>query len=582
MEVQETRTLEQVPTKAPIVGKYKFLELERPELFVENLEQLEEAMKYLESHEVLGVDTEFLSNPFYRPNLEVLQISSPEVMMAIDVRGVTRMKLDNLLELLLSKELIIHSCQSDMQIIYDLATQLRLSRRTPRKVFDTQIACAFLQPKPMMAFKQILETYFGVTMDKTDTLSDWSRRPFTTNQIKYAINDVRHLHQLRAHLLDELQAIGRKEWCLEEMECLTNPLLFAPPEPNDAWRGIFQTKKYPSGSKELNVARELGKWREITAQRGNRLPGYILKNESLVGLSGMLPSTPDELLNVQGLSPGTLRLHSKAIIAVIQQALKTAENSPTHRLRHQEGGRLRGGLFNLLSSRVQTVAVQQSISPLYLVPRQEIWDLASVSLPALQKVATFGPGDFQPVKMISHFMNLKSELLPLELNTMPPQLFNPKRQSLPEVTLTGHIITDPFTFEEELAMLRRLKVLSGWRRELIGNDLLAIAMGNSLAWDESSGSSNFAGEKPSYALIGDAEAQEALASRVESWVEGLDEQERGVLKVVVSMVEAKLQSAGKSTPEVEEAQEASLETVDVVNRVLQKVEGLIKQKQQAT
>lgn len=569
---EEQREQETIPV--PVVGKYKYVDPKRPEIFVESLSQLEEVMKYLKPHDVLGFDTEFVSLPFYRPSLEVLQVSSPEVMLAIDVKGVLIANLQPLIELLLSKELIIHSSQSDLQILLDLATNFELKRRLPLKVFDTQVAAAYLQTKPMVAFKHLLETYFGEAIDKSDTLSDWSKRPFTESQIKYALNDVRHLHALRSHLIQELKDAGRLEWCLEEMATLSNPLIFAPQDPEDAWRGIFQTKKFDAGTKELNVARELAKWREITARRVNMLPGYLLKNETVVGLSAMLPSRKEDLSNVQGMKPITLRLHSASILAAIQQGIKTAEtHSPSHRLRHKEGGRLREGLFNLLASRIQTVANTHNISASYLVPRQEIWDLASVSLAALQKVSTLSPDHFKPVKMISHLMNLKSELLPPELSTMPTNTFAPKRKTTPEVTSTGHTILDPFTLEEELDMLCKLKVLSGWRRELIGNDLLAIAKGNSLAWDETSGSSAFSQERAAnYDAAGDAVAQEQLALRISNWVETLNVQERAMLGIVVAMTQAKLRSL--ATPEQEEPQ-VSPQADGTVSKLLHQIGEII-------
>lgn len=232
------------------LGKYTFQEPNpdkpRPEIFIDTPAQLEELLPLLAPHPVLGVDTEFIDMPYYRPRLEVLQISSPEVMAAIDCQRLS-MHLKTLLEMILEKELILHSCQSDLHILYDQATRFGLKRKLPRRLFDTQIAAAFLGKGPMVAFKKLLSELFGIELDKSDTLTDWAQRPLTEKQIQYAINDVRTLHAIRDHLTAELKEAGRYEWYLEELAAYENEVFFQRNDSEHAWRTVWKTKSLPDG-----------------------------------------------------------------------------------------------------------------------------------------------------------------------------------------------------------------------------------------------------------------------------------------------------------------------------------------------
>jgi ribonuclease D len=505
---------------------------------------------------VLGVDTEFMLMPYYRPNLEVLQISSPEVMAAIDVQKVG-VHLKPLVELMCSKEVILHSCQADLQIILDLTNKFKLPRRLPVKVYDTQIAAAYLGYAPMIAFKKLLLTMFGYEMDKSDTLTDWSRRPLTANQIKYAINDVRHLHALRNHLNDELRACGRLEWCEEEMACLTNPTLFAPHHPSDAWRAIFPLKKVPSGSVELAVSASVCQWREEAALAKNMLPGLLLKNEAVVALGALKPTEPGQLRNIQGIKPKTLQNHSRHILAAVQRGVETAqEDRPLHRFSHKDGGRLKEGLFNLLNSRVQSLAFPMNISPFHLCPRQEVFDLASVSEGALERVMQMKEEHFRPVAMVSNMMGVRFDLLPPALNTFPTSMFATDRVCTPVTLPSGHVVSEPYTEDEEVEMLLKLKVLSGWRRKLVGDDLLNIARGQSLAWDDASLVSSFdhaAGQGQASGLSPEGVRQ------VQEWVGGLTKQEMVTLRTFVREVQLQVAEREKNGEHTEEKNEEQKE-----------------------
>ena len=474
----------------------------RPELWVDGEEQLRALTALLQPPGPLAVDTEFLLFPHYRSSLQILQVASPSIVAAVDCHALrSSPALAAFVASLFAHQLIVHSAKGDMEVLYDLCTRLHVEPRVPPDVFDCQIAAAYAGYGGMVGYGPLLLSMYGVALNKSQTLTDWSARPLTRTQLEYCFGDVRHLHCIREDLLAELAERGRVGWLEEELRCLPNPGLYAPVKAEDAWRQVWAAAKLKDFSDELSVLREVSAFRETTCARVDMAPQLFMRAEVLLALAVQMPDSLQQLQGVQGLKPSVLRRWGRQLLAAVQRGrqLPAEERGGLHhrRLNHQQSQRLKGGLYNLLSSRAQSVAVQHSISVFHLAPRNELMDLASVSEAAIERVKALPPDAFHPVPMISNFWGVKAELLPRDLSTAPRALFEATRraddtegggQSGDHSALTSPASpTAALSVDDEVEMLCRLKLLSGWRRQLVGEELLTIASGrDSLTWREQS------------------------------------------------------------------------------------------------
>lgn len=440
--------------------------------------ELNELVALLEQEDVIALDTEFMSMPYYKPRLEVLQVATEKgVIAVVDCQTLTLYRLKALMQVIVTKTVILHSCKGDLEILYDLSKTLKVEPKLPAKIYDTQVAAALLGYGNMLGFGALVKEMFGVELDKSDTLTDWSSRPLTEKQIEYALHDVKLLHALRTHLNQELTDAGRREACDEELDALSHEAIYTPTTSDEVWRKVAGARKLDSHSVELSVMKEIARWREVQGKGGDICAGMLLRNETMYGIAVQQPTTSEALQRVMGIKPITLKLHGRAILQAVERGINTKEaDMPCQRVDHRQGQRLKDGLFNMLNSLVQSKAAELSISPFYLAPRQELLDLSSVSTEALQRVSrvALDADHWKPALSPSNFFGFRQDVMPLELCTMPSSRYSME---------FGQDPLAPYTLEEEMEMLFKLKTLTGWRRGLIGDDLLKVALGSTLTWN---------------------------------------------------------------------------------------------------
>ena len=266
----------------------------------------------------ITVDTEFMRESTYYPELCLIQVATPEVAAAIDPMA-RDIDLTPLLDLLVEREDILkvfHAGGQDVEIIYNL------TGKTPHPIFDTQIGAMALAQAEQLGYSNLVESWLGLTLDKGARFTDWSRRPLDKRQIDYAIADVTHLAVIFPRMLDKLKATGRGEWLDEEMEKLADPANYAM-HPEDAWYRVKVQSKKPD---VLGRLRALAAWREIEARSKNLPRGRIAKDETLADMAAHPPRSQDDLAKVRGLSASW---RNNDIGARLMQAL--AEAVPMHR-----------------------------------------------------------------------------------------------------------------------------------------------------------------------------------------------------------------------------------------------------------
>ncbi|WP_166039928.1 ribonuclease D [Sphingosinicella sp. YJ22] len=243
----------------------------------------------------ITVDTEFMRENSYWPDLCLVQVASSEEAAPIDPKS-PDLDLTPLLNLLVNNENILkvfHAGGQDIEIIFNLTGS------TPHPLFDTQIAAMALGLGEQVGYQNLVESLLGKHLDKGARFTDWGRRPLDARQIDYAIGDVTHLATLFPKMLDRLRRTGRGAWLDQEMERLADPTNYLN-DPSESWKRVKIASKKPD---VLGRLKALAAWREIEARSKNLPRGRIMKDETLADIAMHPPVNQEALARVRGLSP---------------------------------------------------------------------------------------------------------------------------------------------------------------------------------------------------------------------------------------------------------------------------------------
>ena len=257
--------------------------------------ELAALVERLAKHPFVAVDTEFMRENTYWPDLCLIQVASPDEAAAVDPKA--DLDLSPLLDLMVANTDILkvfHAGGQDIEIVHNI------TGKVPYPLFDTQVAAMALGHGEQVGYSNLIESMLGHSLDKGARFTDWGRRPLDKRQIDYAIADVTHLANIFPKLLERLKKTGRGGWLDEEMERLADPSSFAFP-PEEAWKRLKMPSRNPA---VLGRVKALAAWRETEARAKNLPRGRIVKDDTLGELAAHPPKTQDDLGRVRGLSAG--------------------------------------------------------------------------------------------------------------------------------------------------------------------------------------------------------------------------------------------------------------------------------------
>ena len=244
----------------------------------------------------VAIDTEFMRENTYWPELCLVQIADENEAAAIDPKA-PGIDLAPLLHLMVENHEVLkvfHAGGQDIEIVCNL------TGKTPFPLFDTQVAAMALGLGEQIGYGNLVDAWLGVQLDKGARFTDWARRPLDKRQIDYAIGDVTYLIQIFPMMLEDLRKNGRGVWLDQEMERigeLSNYITI----PEEAWKRVKISSKKPD---VLGRLKALAAWREREAQDKNLPRGRIVKDETLADIAAHPPRTQDDLGKVRGLSAG--------------------------------------------------------------------------------------------------------------------------------------------------------------------------------------------------------------------------------------------------------------------------------------
>lgn len=267
----------------------------------------------------ITVDTEFLSEKRFRPDLCLLQIGAPGHAAAIDPLA-PGIDLSPVAALLADPNLlkVFHAGSQDVGIFIDVFGVL------PAPLLDTQVMASVCGFGDQAGYATLCKRLLDVEIDKTNQATDWSLRPLTDEQVEYALGDVTHLRDLYRLLTEKLDALGRTSWVAEEHAMLADPASYTL-APERAWRKIRVRRPTP---RTIAILGALAAWREETAARRNQPRGWVVHNDALVEVAEQLPSTVEELARVRRLSASVAKgRDGQRMLAIVAEILAQPEES---------------------------------------------------------------------------------------------------------------------------------------------------------------------------------------------------------------------------------------------------------------
>jgi ribonuclease D len=252
-------------------------------LWIDTPARLVEHLAGWAGHTLVALDTEFIRERTFYPQLALVQLAVPGDVVLVDplVPGMA----DALRPLLVDPRVtkLMHSASEDLQALQRGCDAL------PAPLFDTQVAAALCGLGSGLGYQKLVEMVTGVALAKGETRSDWLRRPLSDAQREYAADDVRYLHAIHAHLAPKLAELGRDAWRAADAE---RALRQAASDIDDPWPHLgMRSAQSLDAAGQARLCRLL-RWRDREARRADRPKSWILDNELAVMLARRPPADP--------------------------------------------------------------------------------------------------------------------------------------------------------------------------------------------------------------------------------------------------------------------------------------------------
>jgi ribonuclease D len=311
----------------------------------------------------IAVDTEFMREKTYYPQLCLIQLATPENIGCVD--PLVLKDIGPLVALLHDprKLKVFHAASQDLEVLY------QVTGHVPAPVFDTQIAASLLGHGEQIGYANLVQGVLSHEIDKTQSRTDWSRRPLSSAQLCYARDDVRYLTRLYPLLRQDLEDLGRIDWLGPEMDSLTRPETYRP-DPGNAWRRVSGNKRLKP--RELAVLRELAAWREAEAQELDRPRRWVLPDDVLVAISRARPADTAALRDLRGF-PRTIRdAQADRVLRAVQRGLETPRESWPEVSRSHPLTEAEEALVDVAMALLRDLARSQRIGPEAIGSRRDV------------------------------------------------------------------------------------------------------------------------------------------------------------------------------------------------------------------
>lgn len=327
--------------------------------YIDTAEALDALCRDLATADWITVDTEFVRERTYFPQLCLVQVGSPELLACVDPLALKDLR--PLFALLSDPSIIkvFHAARQDLELFFQLMGEV------PAPIFDTQIAAALCGWADQVGYATLVQDICNASVDKSHARTDWSRRPLDSEAVSYAVDDVRYLREIYRQLCGRLTQLGRDTWVEPENAALSEPALYLP-APDIAWKKVRGQQKLRPAQRGRLAA--LAAWREREAIERNRPRKWLVKDEVLLDIARRNPTDRDGLMKIRGMSDGQTGRHADAILQVLGNARESIEAPPIPaRLTPAQEA-----VADLMTAVVRMKSAEQNISQAQLATRKDL------------------------------------------------------------------------------------------------------------------------------------------------------------------------------------------------------------------
>ena len=267
---------------------------------------------------VLAIDTEFVRTRTLYAKLGLLQVFDGEVLALIDPKAID--DLSPFWQLLRDEKIVkvLHACSEDLEVF------LTSGDCRPVNVIDSQIMMSFLGHGLSMGYAAMVEHFLDIKLDKSESRTDWTKRPLTLKQLTYASADVEYLWVIYPNLVSLIKQAGWFDYAQIETQRLIDKKFTAIDE-NQLYRQVKLA--WQLNPKQLNILQHLTKWRYQQAQKLDLPLGYVAKEPTLIALAAKNPSNLAAMSKLDGADVMDIRYKGKAMLAILALANQDSEST---------------------------------------------------------------------------------------------------------------------------------------------------------------------------------------------------------------------------------------------------------------
>jgi ribonuclease D len=327
----------------------------------------------LRTEPTVTVDTEFMRERTYYPELCVVQLAGAHEVAVVDAQA-PGMDLAPLGALLADSNVlkVFHAARQDIEIF------LQRFGAVPTPLFDTQVAAMVAGFGDQVGYDALVGALTGGQIDKAHRFSDWAARPLSPAQISYAAADVTHLRAVYDRLRARLDRDNRLDWVREEMAVLAEPATYRA-DPDTMWERL---RPRTGNRRLLAILRAAAAWREREAQRVNIPRQRLLKDEALGEIAATAPDTAEQLARVRGVTRGFAEGRSgTALLAAVAAAKALPDDALPDAPRMRDGPRASPALVALLRVLLAAKGETHHVAPKLLASSDDLDRLATEDAP---------------------------------------------------------------------------------------------------------------------------------------------------------------------------------------------------------